>query len=90
VDIPEPRKRLQSPAQQIAQVRSSLADLEARPASPERDQALRDAGYYLEQLLSLDARGDLAPLDDDAAIPFLSTGIAGPSWSRRSDGGRDV
>ena len=62
--------RLLNADEQIAEVRASLARLKSEPASPTRDQELRDAQDYLDQLLAMRARGELEPLQRDTANPL--------------------
>ena len=59
--------RLLDADEQIAEVRASMARLRAEPESPKRDQELRDAQAYLDQLLTMHARGELEPLSWDSA-----------------------
>ncbi|HET9015391.1 MAG TPA: hypothetical protein VFN57_07330 [Thermomicrobiaceae bacterium] len=66
-DRPE---RLLNADEQIAEVRASLARLKSEPASPARDQELRDAQDYLDQLLAMRARGELEPLARDTTSPL--------------------
>ncbi|HUZ02043.1 MAG TPA: hypothetical protein VMU89_16980 [Thermomicrobiaceae bacterium] len=54
--------RLLNPDEQIAEVRASLTRLRNEPDRPGRDQELRDAQAYLDQLLTMHARGELEPL----------------------------